>query len=327
MFKKILIPLDGSERAERALGYATALSIPTAASLVLVRTAVAHVVPGTDAREAQARVIDEAEKYLVDVAAQLIGRGFRVEAATPYSESPAAWIIEEVGLRQADLIAMTTHGRTGPGRWLFGSVAEHVVAASPVPVLMDRGWLPQRRELWFANSPRILVTLDGSEFAEAALGVAAGLADDVGGELILLHVREHPEAAFPSDYASLSEIHRERKDAAGQRTAIVDYLAGAADRVARAWPDINIRVEERPGDPADEVVAATEALDVAVVVMGTHGRTGLARAVMGSVSGVVLQHGSTPLVLVHPGSLEERFRLPAASAAQESAPRSIPRSG
>jgi nucleotide-binding universal stress UspA family protein len=116
MFKKIIVPLDGSELAERALGYATALSVPTAATLVLVRAAVAHGLPGSDDRGAQSRVVAEAEQYLAGVASQLTRRGFTVETGIPYGKSPAAWIVEEVGIRHADLICMTTHGRSGPER-------------------------------------------------------------------------------------------------------------------------------------------------------------------------------------------------------------------
>jgi nucleotide-binding universal stress UspA family protein len=273
------------------------------------------VVPGTDARDAQAHVIAAAEQYLAGVAEKLRTRGFTVETATPYGESAAAWIIKEAAMRHADLIAMTTHGRSGPGRWLFGSVAERVVASSPVPVMVDRGWLPQHRELLLANTPRILVALDGSEFAETALGVAAGLADDTGGELILFQVGMYPEATFPNDYAGLSEIRGHQKLVRLRRSAMLDYLNSVADRLADLAPSVTARVEERIGQPVDEIVNAARTFDAALVVMATHGRTGLPRAVMGSVGGAVLESGTTPLVLVNPASLAQRFRLPDAVSA------------
>jgi len=106
--KKLLIPLDGSALAERALAYATALSVPTGARLVLVRAVTAHTLPGVDAREPQVRALAEARNYLSDVAHRLVARGFVVEVATPYGESPAEWIVEEARLRKCNLIVPAT---------------------------------------------------------------------------------------------------------------------------------------------------------------------------------------------------------------------------
>src|SRR5437868_13799475 len=103
MLNKILVPLDGSELAERALSFATGLSIPTAARLVLVRAVTAHTFPGVDAREPQVRALAEAEIYLREIAQSLVQRGFlHVEIATPYGETPAGWIVEEALLRHVD---------------------------------------------------------------------------------------------------------------------------------------------------------------------------------------------------------------------------------
>ena len=73
------------------------------------------------------RALAEAQIYLKDIGEALGTRGFVVERATPYGEPVAEWIIQEVGLRHAEMIVMTTHGRTGPGRWMFGSVAPLVL--------------------------------------------------------------------------------------------------------------------------------------------------------------------------------------------------------
>src|SRR5579859_1996048 len=123
MLSKILVPLDGSELAERALSDATALSIPTAARLILMRAVVAHTLPGVDARAAQVDALEEADGYLREVAAGLRQRGFECEIATPYGSAPD-WILEDASVRHADMIVMSTHSRSGPGRWLVGSVAE-----------------------------------------------------------------------------------------------------------------------------------------------------------------------------------------------------------
>jgi nucleotide-binding universal stress UspA family protein len=283
MLKKILVPLDGSELAERALGFATALSIPTAAHLVLVRAVTTHPLPGTDAAGRQMHALAEAEAYLGQVAAGLAARGFVVETATPYGERPAEWILEEADIRKVDVIAMTTHGRTGPGRWLFGSVAEEVVSRAPIPVLLHRAWDSKQRQLLLEDRPRLLVPLDTSTFAEMALQVGAALADDLGGELVLVSV----ETTAPDR-------------ATGPSVNLNEYLQGVGSALEERWPQLVSSSLVEFGDPAVGIAAAAERTRAALVVMATHGRTGIARAALGSVSGQVLEHGSTPLLLVHP---------------------------
>src|SRR5712692_5507916 len=125
MLNKILVPLDGSGLAERALTYATALATASGAELVLLRAATAHTLPGVDPRERQAGAIQEAESYLEQVANSIRERGFVCETVVPHGH-PKECIVDQTRTRHADLIVMTTHGRTGPGRWIFGSVAESV---------------------------------------------------------------------------------------------------------------------------------------------------------------------------------------------------------
>ena len=137
MLKNILVPLDGSALAEQSLAYAAELSVPTGATLVLVRAAYAHTLLGVDPRESKDRAIWEAKTYLTETAAKLTARGYSCKKLVPYGH-PAESIIDAARLAKADLIAMTTHGRTGPGRLLLGSVAENVVARSSVPVLGKR---------------------------------------------------------------------------------------------------------------------------------------------------------------------------------------------
>lgn len=294
MLKKILIALDGSELAERALTFATALSIPTAARLVLVRVVTAHTFPGVDEREPQVRALAEAEIYVRAIAADLVSRGFVVEAATPYGETPAEWIVEEAKTRNADLIVMSTHGRTGPGRWMFGSVADAVVARSPVPVLVQRAWDTSRRELLLGDQPRVLVPLDGSAFAAAALPTAASLADDLGAELVLVRVDTTPydvKAGDAQEARPVSEVQL--------------YLRDMSQRLKDRWPNLSVSWLVESGDPADGIAAATADRNAALVVMATHGRTGLPRSALGSVAGRVLQHGNAPLMLVHPKAVTD----------------------
>jgi nucleotide-binding universal stress UspA family protein len=135
---RILIPLDGSTLAESALTPAMELAGPAGATLLLVRAAEAHVVPAADPVEAQVKVVREAEAYLESVAERLRRQGAHaVEPSVWYGPAPAS-IVDAARLRAADLIVMTTHGRSGLGRLIVGSVAESVLRGTTTPILLLR---------------------------------------------------------------------------------------------------------------------------------------------------------------------------------------------
>jgi nucleotide-binding universal stress UspA family protein len=297
MLRKILVPLDGSELAEQALSQATALSVSTGATLILVRAAVGHTLPGADAGLAQARAIADAEEYLQVVATRLNDRGFRCEIAVPYGAA-ADWIQEEALLRHADLIVMSTHGRSGPQRWLFGSVAEEVVSKSSLPVLLVRAWLPEHRELLLEERPRVLVPMDGSTFAEAALPEAAALADEIGAELVLIRIQPRPTDVLKGEDGHVV-AYLDQQEASLIREA-TEYLDSVAQNLTRRSPDVPVSTRTRLGDATAGIVGCAQEIGAALIVMATHGRTGLARMALGSVAGRVLETGSTPLILIRP---------------------------
>jgi nucleotide-binding universal stress UspA family protein len=185
MYRSIVVPLDGSAAAERALPFAEALARRGGARLLLVQAVNVHAMVGADPTEAQVQALAEARAYLDETAARGAGQGIAVDTAVPYGP-PAEEIVAEVRLRGADLVVMTTHGRAGPGRWVYGSVAEGVLAHSPVPVLLLQSWLGERPWRRLHEKARLLVPLDGSPFAEAALPVAIDFIQQFGGELQLV---------------------------------------------------------------------------------------------------------------------------------------------
>jgi nucleotide-binding universal stress UspA family protein len=134
---KILVPLDGSSRAAVAID--TAIDLAAApCSLVLLRAAEAHALPGVDPTEMQVSVVREAEEYLASVRDDLAKRGItKVETSVWYGAAAHA-IIEGARLQKADLIVMSSHGRSGLGRLILGSVAESVLRGTTVPVCIVR---------------------------------------------------------------------------------------------------------------------------------------------------------------------------------------------
>jgi len=136
---KILVPLDGSKLAETAL--AKALDVAQSAGdpkLVLVRAAEASAWPGTDPTDVQVRVVREAERYLADVKTHLAKRGIDKIQTSVWYGPPASAIVEAARAGDVDLIVMTTHGRSGFGRLIMGSVAEAVLRGTTTPILLLR---------------------------------------------------------------------------------------------------------------------------------------------------------------------------------------------
>ena len=152
---KILVPLDGSPLAEEALPRATELAESSGAQLILLRAAYTHALPAVDLAEAQVKVVAEAEEYLAKVGERLAAAGLKdIERIVWYG--PAAYaIIETARLHKIDLIVMTTHGRSGLGRLIMGSVAESVLRGTTTPILLLRA----------AEAP---VELPGGEATKAA---------------------------------------------------------------------------------------------------------------------------------------------------------------
>lgn len=135
----LLVPLDGSDLAEAVLTtveeFAAIMEEP---KLLLFRAAEAHTFPGVDPTEAQVKVVGEAERYLAAVAARLQRKGIQNIQTSVWYGPPAGSIVEAARYHHVDLIVMSTHGRSGLGRLILGSVAQSVIHGTSVPILLIR---------------------------------------------------------------------------------------------------------------------------------------------------------------------------------------------
>lgn len=134
----ILVPLDGSTLAEGALPRAAELAVASGARVILVRATIAHTFPGGDPIGAQVAVIKEAETYLGDVTERMRALGVKEVRPSVWYGAPAPAIIDAAQLNSADLIVMMSHGRSGLGRLVMGSVAESVLRGTTTPILLLR---------------------------------------------------------------------------------------------------------------------------------------------------------------------------------------------
>lgn len=134
---KILVPLDGSALAEAALWKAVELGT-TDTMLVLLRAAEAYRMPGGDPIQAQITAVREAEEYLAAVAAKAEEAGIEHVETHVWYGPPAAAVVEAAQAQEVDLIVMSSHGRSGFGRLILGSVTESVLRGTRTPILVLR---------------------------------------------------------------------------------------------------------------------------------------------------------------------------------------------
>lgn len=290
----LIVPLDGSELAERALPFAIRLAVARGGELVLVRAAPIPVPTGLDWEVEPFDAIEEAQAYIAGVARSLAGR---VPVRTAVTGGQALHeIMAAVDKFDADGIVLATHGRTGLAHLLFGSVTEALLAHSPKPVFVVRA---QPTDIFApAFDPatvRVVVPLDGSTLSEAALPAALDMLGTAG-ELVLVSVVAPPDHV-ERDATGRARAYLDQQEEAAKRLA-QEYLRTTAARLRASQADLQVSWDIRVGQPAEGIVMATTDCAGDLVVMATHGRTGVRRAVAGSVAGAVVRTAFTPVVLV-----------------------------
>ncbi|MFN8499818.1 MAG: universal stress protein [Anaerolineae bacterium] len=295
MYKSILVPLDGSELSEQALPLAKSIARGMNARLLLLQAVHPLGLPNGPLNGHQIRAINEAEAYLAKIASDLLSDGIIADTAV-MDASPAHAILDEIRLRGIDMVVMTTHGRSGLGRWVYGSVAEAVLHGSSVPVLLVRcnTWLPE--DVVQQTYPRFLLPLDGSEVAEAAIPHAINMARQMAATVYLIHVHEPPELSKEDVVA-----HPEKaQEVLEQDQQVVErYLAVIADKFRAAG--INVHALVRSGAVTQTILEESWDLGISLIIMATHGRAGLSRMFFGSKAMEVLHFGMLPVLLVRPG--------------------------
>jgi nucleotide-binding universal stress UspA family protein len=298
MIRTIVVPLDGTALAEQALPHACSVARQSGARLVLVRAAPhagESAMSTSDLRTAAPHLrvtLRDAERYLMALQARLKGQALSVSAEALHTDAVTA-ILFAARERAADLIVMSTQGRTGMARAFAGSVAEHVLHGTTLPVLLVRA-VPDRQPIAEPRPFRtVLVPLDGTPVAEVALSYLAQETVLLDKAAIVLLMAMSPLAT-----GRAGGEQRHYLEAVGQK-----YLRDVS-------PDIRVV----PG-PADAVILEAAHLeDVDLIAMATHGRIGLDRLVHGSVAEHVVHGASVPVLLLH-ASAAAADSMPATVAA------------
>jgi nucleotide-binding universal stress UspA family protein len=300
MYRTILVPLDGSDFAERALDCALPLARRADATIELLYVSDLSVLnppmrphsgPWTNAFHARQ------EDYLRGVARRLERDGANAVRSALVEGVPAHVIAEHARERGCDLIVMTSHGRGGLERAWLGSVTTAVLREAHAPVLVVRagdydaganGWAPGT----------IVAAVDESELAERALEHGARIAGMFEAELVLVEVAP-PWIGPASPYLPhAAEMVRESRD---ERIAAVrEYLDATERRLADRVPPIRrVRsVIDEHGGEARGILRAAKDADADLIVLGTHGLGTLRRVLIGSVADKVLRAADRPVLVV-----------------------------
>jgi len=281
MFDDILVPTDGSECAQAAVGYAEDLATRYGARV--------HALCVADSRTLEnAPQADRIEQERAETAErtcnELSESGLSVERAVR-TDVPHEAILRYATERDVDLVVMGTHGRTGVERYLLGSVTEKVVRLSDVPVLTVKAG--DDGDVTYPYTD-VLVPTDGSEGAEAAIDPAVDIA-----------------STYDARVHALSVIDTMAMGVDVRSAAILDALEEAArsavETVEERATDASVSAVEtaiQHGSPYRAIRSYAEEHDVDLVVMGTHGRSGIERYLLGSVAEKTVRTSPVPVMTV-----------------------------
>lgn len=319
MYTKVIVPLDGSELSEQALPYARLVARSIAAPIELVQAY--DILPprllGSRARSVVAQLEDGARSAalaeLEPARQRLAAAGHSVSTAA--RRGPAAdAIAAHAGADPAALVVMCTHGRGGISRWVMGSVTDKVLHTIPNPMLIVRaaaaGSAAADRTAPEASpeeaSPQdVVVPLDGSELSELALPHAVSIAAALSAGIAVLRItptegyyrRElvmaSPEMGAIPDFDPLSANELVAEDAAGAAS----YLSDVRNRLETDHAG-SLHTEHIVHDNIAQTIIDRAAARPALVAMSTHGRSGVGRVVLGSITDRVVRHGSTPVLVI-----------------------------
>ena len=304
MPSRVLVPVDGSHFAEHALPYALGVARRTGAAIHL---ALVHVptelvsptYPLADAMEDRnAELREHDSTYMEGLVERLEPAGVEIRPSL-LSGRVGLTLTEFVEDEEIDLVVMTTHGRGGLQRAWLGSTADSLIRHCMIPILLVRP-SDETREI-DADSDReigrVLAALDGSETSETALRDAfeLGITDDAS--LVLVHALQPPVAAASPYLPHTIQLTQD------EMSAREEHMEGYLERLAEQdWlgdrpTEVRVRVDYHP---APAILEVAEEEDVDLIALGTHGRGGLRRLILGSVADKVIRGTHRP-VLVHRG--------------------------
>ena len=300
MYKRIIVPLDGSELAEGVLPYARSLARALELPVTLLQVIDPDVVSAFT-NPAHNRYFDNvaagmkmnSADYLRKLASSFAPPA-KVDQAVEVGKA-AETIVNKAGDDPSTLIAMATHGRSGFQRWILGSVAAKVLHASHNPLLLIRPREPSAPSHDEAPLKSIVVPLDGSDLAASVLPLVMEMAKKMKSEIVLLRAYALPMSVYgfsDEDYVpNMDELNAQvKQEAAEYIKRMVEELKG------KGMEKVSAVVMQGLG--AAEIIDFAQKTPDNLVAMCTHGRSGVGRWVLGSVTERVVQNSGDPVLVI-----------------------------
>ena len=292
MYTKILIPLDGSKLAEGVLPYARAL-----AKVLGIPVDLLYVNDPNDPTACAPFMASEYLNSLVESFGGTVAVRSVVEAG-----NTAATIVDVAAAEPDRLIAMATHGYSGPKRWFLGSVAEKVLRAAANHILIVR---PANGEPRVAVTlTTVLVPLDGSPLAEKVLPTVSELALRLTLQVVLVRVTRRIYSAPPEGFLPLfgATVPNLKKFWAEANTEANEYLIEKANQLLRqGLTQVTPLVFESGVDgAAGAIIDLVKKTPDNFVAMCTHGESGIGNWLVGSVTERVVRHSTGPVLVIRP---------------------------
>jgi len=292
MYSQILVPLDGSKTAENVLPYARLLTAKLKIPAQLI--SVVAIPVSVNAEKVLyldsliERAVATSREYLTRVAKTFAG----INVTTTVEEgNPEEVILAKAEADASTLIAMATHGRSGVSRWLLGSIAEKIVREAKNPVFLVRAKDTANTGAQ-AILRSILVPLDASKMAESVLPTVIELATAMKLKVVLLETFSlkqiiHSYQDYIPDFA---ELHRMSKSGADC------YLENKKQELKTAGLEVLTIVSE--GEAAETIIELAQGSPDSLIVMCTHGRSGIRRWMLGSITEKVVRHTDDPVLAI-----------------------------
>jgi len=295
MYTRMLIPLDGSKLAEQVLPYARflarALSIPVELLQAADPEALALLTDPEHSRYADtvwADKINSGRAYLEAIARSF--QGARVQCLVEKGKAEDV-VIDKAAADKNTLIVMATHGRSGIQRWLLGSVADKVLHGSSNHMLLVRA-TEQGKTAGEAVLKTVVVPLDGSALAEQVLPYVGDLARKIPLKVVFLRAYGLPPSVTGDEYGTymgelMNQIENEARD----------YLATKVDEAKQNGMNDVVPVVKF-GYGADDIISLARETPDNFVAMCTHGRSGMKRFALGSITDRVVRHSGDPVLII-----------------------------
>jgi len=265
--EKLMVATDGSEYSESAIKEAINLAKICSSKLFAVSIIITSLEFPTVVPQVMEKEEKEAREHLESIKSRAAKEGVDCEIIIHRSEEPFQDIVNDAARNKVDMIIIGTHGRTGLKRLMMGSVTAKVIGHAPCKVMV----IPKDARLTFE---KILIATDGSVYSELASREAVSIAKRTGSGLIALSVAKKDEN-LPVAKETVNAV----KELAERERVKVETLT-------------------LKGEPYETIVKAAEQKHAGLIVVGSHGRTGVERLLMGSVTERVIGHSGTAVLVV-----------------------------